>query len=196
MNYKLVLALLIFGISSLAAAADKGPIKACELLQAENLANWGYGAHLLTESQSSTHGKADVGAPSDVNSDACALRSELAEQPGVTFVVVESFSEDASAEAVAAWIKASSAKSEDKDVLSEEVRIGDATCESGEYPMPDPSGQAVPQYFVACDRLVGTRHLTVNVQQPEAAKLPTPFQVKELLDQAALRLTSPPSQPL
>ena len=188
MNHKTVITTLLFGISSLAVAANSEPIKVCELLQATSLAPWGYGAHPKTDSQSHNYGKAQVDAPSDVHSDMCILRGENAEAQGATIIVVESLSDDASADDMARWIKVTAERTKEPGVTAEEMQIGEATCESGKYDLPV-EGQPALQYYVACDRLVGTRHLTVNMQQREEAKLPAPPQVKELLDQAAAGLT-------
>ena len=191
MNHRLSLAILLLGISSLAAATDEEQVKACDLLQAENLAPWGYAPRLNRENWSLTFEQAKLNAPSDVHSDTCTLRSEDAAHHGATVLVVESFASDTPAAAISSWIKDIAARPKEADEKVQEVKIGDAMCEIGEYPMPAAaSAEATTQHYVACDQLVGTRHLTVNVQQSDATQLPTPPQVKDLLDQAAKRLAA------
>lgn len=200
MRYKLVLPALLFCLSSLAAAADEEQIKVCKLLLAENLSPWGYISPMLADSTSDNIPMAEVNAPSDIHTDTCAMRNMGVKQRGTTFVVVDSFSADTATEAVAAWVKIAQAQAalnvSPTELRPVEVQIDDATCETGAYALPTEEDMSAMQHYVACDRVIGSRHLTVNVQQSDASKLPTAPQVKELLDLAGTRIPSAAKQVL
>lgn len=190
MNHKLFLCTLLFGISSLATADDIAPFNACELLQAEDLTALGYSAKNSTSS-SGPFNMVDNG-PENGYSDQCFTHSKDDGRQGDIIVTVERFSKDVSADDVAAWLKIRAARPKDEDVKSEEVQIGDATCEFGTYSRYTHDNPAGIEHFVACDKVSGSSHLAINVQQHQAAKLPTPSEVKKLLDLTVAHLTPAP----
>jgi hypothetical protein len=94
------------------------------------------------------------------------------------------------------WLKSVAtldARENEKDV--KEIKIGDSDCESGRDVLTLPSDYAdlektIVEHFVACDQHVGLLHVSINAQVAEGRKkdLPSPEQVKALLDKSLARL--------
>lgn len=117
----------------------------------------------------------------------------------------DSFKGKVTPQQVSDWLKATAAavEPEPEAVL---VKQGDATCESGQYDLKttlndkDSSSIDVVEHYIACDEQVGTHHISLNINVPEAKKsvLPNPEQAKALLDKSIARLKlkafSPPEK--
>lgn len=188
MSRKIFALALLLGIGIQTAAAEDTPGgRACELVKTTDLAEWGYGPGTRNVSWMQDLDKSEASAPVNVHSELCSMNSDDNASKGVAIVVFEAFSGDTSADNISAWLKAVAARDRKPGDKFEEVQVQEATCESGEYAVPS-AEEAQTYYYVSCDRLMGRQRVAINVQQTDAAKLPTPPQVKKLLDQAIKRL--------
>ena len=163
----------------------------CALIKSGALEQWGYGVKPATESSSRIMKKEAMGSPADFQSSECDYRT--AKSPGRAFVVVETFGDDVAKEVISDWLKAMDAKAKaktDPTDKSEEVTLGDAVCESGEYPVILKMGEPqVLMHYVSCDTLSARSHVSINFEWPgDNSKLPTSAEAKALLDQAVARL--------
>ncbi|MCK9283079.1 MAG: hypothetical protein M0P39_02230 [Rhodocyclaceae bacterium] len=180
--------------ASLPAELPAAPsLNACKLLAADALAAWGFGAEPAARADSRVIDKDHVASPGNVRADICSFDNDKEKLPARAFLVVESFTDDVTGDAVAGWLKTVSDKIKPADKLGE-TRIGDATCETGNYPVATKAGEdPVTLHFVACDRQAGRRHVSFNFEWPGAdPKLPSTNETKALLDQAIASLPTAP----
>lgn len=96
------------------------------------------------------------------------------------------------------WLKSVAQKeTPDPDIKAETV--DEAGCEKGHYDLPtsqsDGSVAKVVEHYVACDRQVGTQHVSLNISFPQGKHVSSfsARQTKSLLDKAISRMTSLPS---
>jgi hypothetical protein len=106
---------------------------------------------------------------------------------------VDKFEGEVTEDQVRKWLKEFvDAKANQEGVTT--LKIGETTCETGIYESPtskeDGSPAKLNEFYIACDEQIGTRHISLNVQVPEASKsvLPTPEQAKSILDKSVQRL--------
>jgi len=111
---------------------------------------------------------------------------------------VDSFLGKVNETQVGEWLKAT-AGSDEPGITK--VKVGDTECETGNYELPSSDDQGgvenINELYVACDAQVGTRHISLNVHVPESIKntLPSPEQVKVMLDKSVVLLkASKPGQ--
>lgn len=103
----------------------------------------------------------------------------------------DSFTGKATEQQVSDWLKSAAAPGEEGTSI---VKLGDATCEIGSYDLPtkqeDDSVADVAEHYIACDKQVGTQHVSLNIHVPEGDKalLFSPEQTKDLLDKATNRM--------
>jgi len=200
----LALVALALAIPAARATATNPPSEApatgvdvCKLLRPDALQPWGFGSAMRVQPAHQDLPKDKIGTPSDLSADICNLSSAEKDFTGAAFLVVESFAPGVSPEAVGEWLtkadKKAKASAKANDDKSTEVKVDGATCESGEYPTVLKEGEPpVTLHFVACDRQVGARHISMNFEWPgEGATLPSPAEVKTLLDTAIAGLPKP-----
>lgn len=191
MQSKLLTALLLLSLTPLAAVANKETI--CQLVEADALTALGFDGPDKPHYQETTFPKESTDAPAAILSQACLLNSDKKAEGEAVFVVLETFSAEASLEAITTWFQQASerTRAQEPDAKIEESKIDDAICESGSYEMPGQDGQPTLQRYTACDRLIGKRHLTINLQRRDRQDaFPSPAQVKALLDTATRRLAT------
>lgn len=182
---------LLFAIFSLSAQAESGAPPAlpiCQILADADLGKIGYTLAGEPRANSMDITAERSGAPSDIHSDICFYYSGEAVSRKSVSLVVDRFTK---IEGVAAWLKMKSdAAKDDKTLLTE---IGDTVCEEGEYSFAttksgDSSTQPI-QHYIACDRLVGHRRISLSIEMPDQrAGLPTPAESNLLLGLAISRL--------
>ncbi len=95
------------------------------------------------------------------------------------------------------WLKTVAAASDRENEMDvKEFKVDDAECESGRDVVTIPGmfegepDTTVNEYYVACDKHVGTLHVSMNAQvsQDRKADLPEAGLVKALLDKSVARL--------
>lgn len=121
--------------------------------------------------------------------------ASIMSKEGGTYVALgfDGFEGNVTVQQVSDWLK-SVASSDTKQTEAAIVKVDDASCESGQYDLPakqaDGSSSNTVVHYVACDRQVDTRHISLNVGVPEGKKdvLPSPEQTKALLDKSIARM--------
>lgn len=103
----------------------------------------------------------------------------------------DSFTGKATEQQVSDWLKTVSREKEEDTSI---IEVGDATCETGTYDLPtrqsDDSVADISEHYIACDKQVGTQHVSLNIHVPEGDKalLLSPEQAKGLLDKAVAKM--------
>ena len=92
---------------------------------------------------------------------------------------------------IVAWLKMKNDQAKTPTTVVTE--LGDTTCEEGDYPFTvsktAPRTKEMTQFYVACDRLVNDRRVSLSVEIPaDRSGLPSPAQTKALLELAIARL--------
>jgi hypothetical protein len=106
----------------------------------------------------------------------------------------DSFKGKATEQQIADWLKSTTRPADEEEAKPTVVTLGDTTCENGQYSLPtsqaDDSVADVAEHYIACDKLVGANHVSLNIHVPEGdkAKLFSPEQAKALLDKAVSRM--------
>jgi hypothetical protein len=176
--------LAIITTGSSAWAAEGG---SCDLLTRGELTAAGFSVHGKPQLQTVALHKGEQLAPTDIRSEVCFLPVESSGDRYGIYLSIDIFAEDISAATLEAW-----AKSLGDDVTpGSEMRLGDASCETGSYDYTEPlEGKRIgTQRYVACDAMRGKRRVSLNLQAPDdKPALPSPEVVKELLDRAWRRL--------
>lgn len=188
-NFGAMAALACISMPAMAQAADPG--HACTLMSDAEIVS----LHLMTTgipaSSMRIIKKEESGAPADFLSEYCTFNS--GDERQFLSVGVHTFAAPVTQEQLEAW-ESSSSGADDTYSNVAKGKIGEATCETGQYDnsQADASGKRKPatQYYTACDTLLqNRRRITVNLQVPDdqAALLPVE-KLKELLDMAVKRI--------
>lgn len=186
-------ALLVSCIAFNAHAADNSS-NPCSLLDWQDLQTFG----AVTDTSMSDAGWHEEMPPKEIpgsklftNMCAVTIMSQ-AGRSGIT-LSFDSFRGKVTEQQVSEWLKsAASAETEQPDMAV--VKVGNTTCERGQYDLPtkqdDDSVADVVEHYIACDQQVGTQHVSINVHVPEGKKgeLPSPEQAKVLLDKSIARM--------
>lgn len=123
-----------------------------------------------------------------VFSNMCNVKVKTPEGHVEVLLALDSFTGNVTEEQVGRWIKSIEASRDPEDEGTTIIPVGDSVCETGNYELPTegPDGGIIKvnELYVACDKQVGTRHMTLNIHVPEANKrhLPTPERTKAILD--------------
>ena len=139
---------------------------------------------------------ADVIPGSKLFTNLCAATMKT--EAGRTAVTLsfDVFKGKVSVQQVKDWLEAvAKRQAVEGDLDVKKMVIEDAQCETGrtEVDFSGENGEEVPkyiEYYVACDKQIGIKHVAVNVQATEGrkAELPTPEQAKALLDKSVARM--------
>ena len=170
-----------------------------KLLPLNELEKWGFGTRAAAPPVHRDMETAKLNTPGDLHTDICDLSNDGAKTtPAKAFIVVESFDDGITEESVAVWLQDMEAKNKAMDAKvkaaakdsnsdhTEEFKLGNATCESGHYPVVTKQGDApATMHYVACDQQVASRHVAINLEWPgDEPVLPTVEETKALLDTA------------
>lgn len=124
----------------------------------------------------------------------CAVVTKSAAGRSSVTLSFDSFKGKVTEHQISDWLKSTTRPADEEDAKPTIVTLGDTTCENGQYNLPtsqaDDSVADVAEHYIACDKLVGTHHVSLNIQVPEGdkAKLFSPEQAKALLDKAVSRM--------
>lgn len=192
---------LAFALLPAFAATAAEPVipefQVCELLTNHEIASWYPEQTSRPEGHTQMLAKGSGGSPFPFRASTCFRPGSEAPLRGESFVMIESFPADASMEEVTAWMAKMDALEDGRKGYEglQQTKVDGATCETGQYAQPqpaDPKQKHKPDhtfYYVACDKVQGLHHVTVNLQWPDdKAHLPSTAQTKALLDLAASRL--------
>ena len=195
MRYPIAIALLISCTAFSAHAADDSS-NPCSLLDWQDFQTFG----VVKDTAMTNPGWHQEETPKELPgsklfTDMCAVA--ISSQTGRSSVTLsfDSFKGKVTEQQVGEWLKSAAAAGKEKgqpDVAI--VKVGDATCEIGQYDLPtlqdDESVVTVVEHYVACDQQVGVQHVSLNIHVPEANKdnLPSPEQTKALLDKSVNRM--------
>jgi hypothetical protein len=191
-------AVLLFAcVAATAQAADKS--NPCTLLDWQDLQ--AFGANKDTQLTDAGWHQEDT--PKEIPrgklfTNMCAIAMKSAAGRSSVTLSFDSFKGKVTEQQVAKWLKgvsaAIAADAEASEAKPVAVTLGETTCESGQYELPtaqeDGSIANVVEQYIACDRQVGTHHVSLNVQLPDAQKnvLPSPEEAKALLDKSIARM--------
>lgn len=185
---------LFAAFSSFAAAASENPHASCPFLGREELAGVGVTKDTAFIDSDWKWDEIPKEAPeSKVITDMCTVSLKTADGNSSIVLIVDRFHGKVTEAQVGNWIK-SAAELESKDAGITKTSFGDVTCETGTYELPttQDSGDVknINEFYVACDKQVGTHHISLNIHVPEAQKstLPSAEQTKAMLEKSAERL--------
>ena len=125
-------------------------------------------------------------APVDTHTEICTfLAGRSGDRMGLQ-LTIETFGERVTPAQLSAW---TALIMKDDPAYFSSIRVGDANCETGEFDLIDERTDAREgtQHYVSCDALepFGNHRVNLYFQAPEfKALLPTPEEVKALLDKA------------
>ncbi len=124
----------------------------------------------------------------------CAMVTKSAAGRSSVTLSFDSFKGKVTEQQIADWLKSTTRPDDEEEAKPTVVTLGDTTCENGQYNLPtsqaDDSVADVAEHYIACDKLVGTHHVSLNIHVPEGdkAKLFSPEQTKALLEKAISRM--------
>lgn len=188
-------AVFLLTATSLNAMAADNPNASCPLLAREELTGLG-----VTEDTPfiDSDWKLDEVTPKELDggmvvSNLCTVELHSSEGRTAIVLVVEHVNRKITEEQMENWLKAVKSQNNEEGVAA--VKLGATECETGNYEIPiagrdgeEPSN--LNEFYVACDAQAGIRHVSLNVHVPEAKRtsLPSPEQVKNMLDGSIRRL--------
>ena len=180
---------LLAGFASLNAQAAKVGDPVCPFLVREDLSPLGITKDTDFADSDWDWGESPRETPgAKVFSNMCMVKVKTPEGRVEVLLALDSFTGKVTEEQVDRWIKSVAASRDPEDEGTTIIPIGDSVCETGNYELRteglDGEVTKVNELYVACDKQVGTRHMTLNVHVPEANKniLPTPARAKAILD--------------
>lgn len=169
---------------ALAGDIDQPP---CDLVDTADLADIGFGSTRFPATDVMDLHKGQADAPVDTHTEVCTfLAGGSGDRMGLQ-LTVDTFAERVTEAQLNAW---TALIMKDDPAYYSSTKVGDATCETGEFDLIDERTNARQgtQHFVSCDTLepLGNRRVNLYFQAPEfKALLPTTEEVKVLLDKAA-----------
>lgn len=128
------------------------------------------------------------GAPTAIQTDLCFYYADVENSRKSVSLAIDHFEK---MDGIVAWLKMKNDQAKTPTTVVTE--LGDTTCEEGDYPFTvsktAPRSKEMTQFYVACDRLVNDRRVSLSIEMPtDRAGLPSPTQTKALLDIAIGRL--------
>jgi len=172
-----------------AGDAAPAPSGDCNPFPPGSLSRWGYPDQPTGNVSGSKMRKDQLeGAPTDVSSEICTIFRTPGKRDAFVWIQAARFGDDADEAAIKQWVETKSEKI-DADMKVETSRIGDVTCERGNYVLDPTAPTSSTQLYVACDSLLGREHFAINVQQAATADgLPAPADVEALLKSVIAKL--------
>ncbi len=160
----------------------------CRLLTPADIGKIGYDINNSPRDNEMSMPVEMSGAPAAIQTDLCFYYADFENSRKSVSLAVDHFEK---MEGIVAWLKTKN--DEAKTPTTVVTELGDTTCEEGDYPFTvsktAPRTKEMTQFYVACDRLVNDRRVSLSVEIPmDRSGLPSPAQTKSLLDLAIGRL--------
>jgi hypothetical protein len=171
------------------ALADDALPPPCDLVDMADLAEMGFRIFRSPTHEAVDLEKGEADAPTATHTEICTfLAGRRGDRLGLQ-LTVDTFAEKVTEAQLEAWTQL--IMKDDKATFSTS-KIGQANCETGEFERVDAGTRAQRgiQHFVSCDTLEpgGLRRVNLYFQAPEdKTLLPSPLQVKALLDKITLK---------
>lgn len=178
-------AMMVAACCQSASAGEAGQTP-CDLVDTADLAEMGFGIVRLPATDVLNLYKGQADAPVDTHTEICTfLAGRSGDRMGLQ-LTIETFGERVTPAQLSAW---TALIMKDDPAYFSSIRVGDANCETGEFDLIDERTDVREgtQHYVSCDALepFGNHRVNLYFQAPEfKALLPTPEEVKALLDKA------------
>ena len=160
----------------------------CPLLSVADIGKIGYNINNTPRDNEIAMPVEMSGAPTAIQTDLCFYYADIENSRKSVSLAIDHFEK---MDGIVAWLKKKN--DEAKTPTTVVTELGDTTCEEGDYPFTvsktAPRTKEMTQHYVACDRLVNDRRVSLSIEMPaDRAGLPSPAQTKVLLDLAIGRL--------
>lgn len=160
----------------------------CRLLTPSDIGKIGYNINNSPRDNEMNMPVEMSGAPTAIQTDLCFYYADVENSRKSVSLAIDQFEK---MDGIVAWLKMKNDQA--KTATTVVTELGDTTCEEGDYPFTvsktAPRTKEMTQFYVACDRLVNDRRVSLSVEIPtDRSGLPSPLQTKALLDLAVSRL--------
>ncbi|MBL0075557.1 MAG: hypothetical protein IPP41_06310 [Rhodocyclaceae bacterium] len=190
----LILFTVCFGVQAQIEVVDSQPAKppsansVCRLLTSADIGTIGYNINNSPRDNEVSMPVEMSGAPAAIQTELCFYYADVENSRKSVSLAIDHFEK---MDGIVAWLKMKNDQA--KTATTVVTELGDTTCEEGDYPFTvsktAPRSKEMTQFYVACDRLVNDRRVSLSVEIPtDRSGLPSPAQTKALLDLAIGRL--------
>ena len=160
----------------------------CRLLTPADIVKIGYNINNSPRDNEMSMPVEMSGAPTAIQTDLCFYYADVENSRKSVSLAIDQFEK---MDGIVAWLKMKNDQAKTPTTVVTE--LGDTTCEEGDYPFTvsktAPRTKEMTQFYVACDRLVNNRRVSLSIEIPtDRNGLPSPAQTKALLDLAVGRL--------